>query len=119
MSKLTELYEAVKQNKGLTLDRDLNVYDGAGYAVALPENEYTVAVHSFSFETFQAIINYYQHDVMNEVPQARYIGIWVDGDKVYFDATDVIEDRSIAEKLGKKFNQLAIYDFSNKQSITL
>lgn len=47
------------------------------------------------------------------------LGVWRDGDKVYFDVVNVVADRDEALAMGRAHNQLAIYDLAKGEEIRL
>ncbi len=47
------------------------------------------------------------------------IGLWHDGDKTYLDVSVTVPEKGMAEELGRKFNQIAIYDLKHQQEVMI
>lgn len=112
--KIKNLYNQLKTNKGFTVDTNLEDYQGKGYAVAVPNNETIIIEDQLTFELFQKLIADYQSKA-----KSAHIGAWVDSDKIYFDVSQIFDNKLEAIDKGKEFNQLAIFDFNNFTSIPL
>lgn len=49
----------------------------------------------------------------------EFLGLWIDGGKIYIDLSIRIEDRQEAIETGKKYNQIALWDWNKKESLYL
>lgn len=112
---IKDILNKVEQNGGITLNAALEeVKADSGFAVSLPGNETQVNGQP-SEESAEALLEVYQH-----LAKGAYIGIWKsETGAYYFDITQVTEDRETAIRLGKHYNQLAIFDFNTKEVINL
>src|SRR5260221_5980638 len=111
--KLVELYRAITEKQGFTIDHELNTVESKGYAVSY-DNETKIPVSKLSLELLQGILEYYQ-----SISTGAYIGAWLDGETVYFDVTQITDDLNTAIKLGHHYKQLAIFDLNEKNVIRL
>lgn len=82
-----------------------------GFAVALADTQ-----NSFNGSGLLRVIDYVENH-----PEVNAFGGWYDSvsNKFYFDATVICEDRATAEELGRRNNQLAIFDLGNLEEIRL
>lgn len=53
----------------------------------------------------------------SELSHGYLVGSWREGEKIYYDPSEVIMDRDEALKRAKERNQLAIYDFAKKETV--
>lgn len=51
--------------------------------------------------------------------RSAYVGVWEDGGLYYVDATERVEDKRVALKLGAERGELAIWDIAGQTSIYL
>jgi hypothetical protein len=53
--------------------------------------------------------------------RGQFVGWWRDNDtgRVYVDIVSIVEDREVAEDLGRRYGQIAIWDFKNQSEIRL
>ena len=110
-----QIFDSVLKNGGITLDRDLLAYSGSGYAVAVGKKFERVKDLGISFESFDMMLGYYLH----LVPNTRYIGIWINMNRMIFDLIEIVADRDQAIALGKQRKQIAIFDFERNVTVSL
>jgi len=110
------LLKAIKKNGGFTLDSKGNFYTGKGFAVATEGNEKTFLLSRLNLFNLAELIKQYSKKLDSD---NLMIGAWVEGGKVFFDVSEVVENRDQAIRLGKERKQLAIFNFSDFSSITL
>ncbi|MEV4033716.1 hypothetical protein [Streptomyces umbrinus] len=114
-SDLIDLYDAVFTHGGFTVrfNADGTLTPAAsGFAVSATDEQWSVP-SALSFADFAAAI---------ERLHALYptaMGGWVDGQRLYLDPVEIIDDRAKAEFLGRLRNQIAIYDLSASEEIRL
>jgi len=116
MSKLTEkeLYGYLLLNDGFTVDTDLNLIEREkGYFVSISGIPSTFSIGVMNFELFKTIIREYQRSTLNN----RLIGAWIEKDIVYIENSIFVEDLATALNLALEYNQIAIYDIENKESL--
>ena len=53
------------------------------------------------------------------VNRGEFVGVWVDDNKVYIDISVRVRKQEKAERIGRSLHQLAIYDWSACDCITL
>jgi hypothetical protein len=111
-NNMEKLINALKQlskdhPEGFTVDLDLtNLTEG--YVIALPETQ-----GSFGNEGLEKVVRFAAKNSYN-------IGGWLGpNNKFYWDASIIVGDREEAIALGRKFNQLAIFDLNRQETIWL
>lgn len=106
-----EMVKHIMDNGGATFTSDLehsNLVDG--YMVSLPEHEQVIGLetaHKASLEKFTSLAK-----SLN-----GYVGTWLSKGMIYLDISVNIKDLNEALRLGKEYNQLAIYDIKNDKVI--
>jgi hypothetical protein len=110
------LLKAIKKNGGFTLDSKGNFYTGKGYAVATIGNEKRFTANRLNLFNLAELIKEYRKKLTSD---NLMIGAWLDGGKVFFDISEIVQDKDQAIQLGKERKQLAIFNFSDFSSITL
>ena len=108
-----ELYRQMTANGGGTVW--LSTEYSTGYVVALPSRELRVS----DYLAKPSLIQYYIENLVQ--PGSDGIGIWnnTDESKVYIDSVLHVNDYNTAVKLGREFNQLAIYCLDTNEVIDL
>lgn len=89
---------------------------GAGFAVATADGL------AFPAEVAtESMLAWAMRQVSRENPRTSYVGTWLDNGVVYIDAVRFFAEdrREAAIQAGREAGQLAIYDFGQKESITL
>lgn len=102
---------ATANAEGFTVDAQTLKPITKGFAVALADTQ-----NSFNGSGLIKVINYVENH-----PEVNAFGGWYDkeSNKFYFDATVICEDRATAEELGRRNNQIAIFDLGNLEEIRL
>lgn len=103
-------------NGGATIDTVTGERPTAGWLVALPSNENIVSTELFDIGAVQVYLDKYADD-LNRV--GNYLGTWVDGGKVYLDTSTLINRDDIAERLGRQYRQLAIFNIGTGETRSL
>jgi hypothetical protein len=90
-----------------------------GYAVSLPDNERIIHTPMDDGDAYLlAEIVRYIHDKRAELSvPGRYLGAWMDGDKLYLDVTEVHSEFGKAVQLGWQRGELAIYELHTGREI--
>ena len=95
----------------------------SGYAVSLPGNESVYGFGGSSLTESEAygIVGWYfeQKFHLVESQKSCYFGGWVDSGKLYCDVSIVVSSLAEAKRLGKLYNQLAVYDIAKGETIYL
>lgn len=118
---VANLYSKVLSNDGFSTNHK-NESPVTGFMVSLPDYETIVPADLLTFDLFKSIYNVYVKLAENTSAWLAgnvYFGAWVNDNKVYFDISQNIQDKSQAIASGKNWNQLAIFDLSTFESITL
>ncbi|UIX34311.1 hypothetical protein [Streptomyces sp. GQFP] len=116
-SDLINLYDAALLCGGFTvrLNADGTITPAAtGFAVSATDERRSVPV-DVPFADFASVVE----RLRTLYPTANAVGGWVDGQWLYLDPVEIIDDRSKAESLGRLRNQIAIYDLSASEEIRL
>ncbi|MEV0220707.1 hypothetical protein [Streptomyces sp. NPDC050704] len=116
-SDLIDLYDAVFTHGGFTvrLNADGTLTSAAsGFAVSATDEQWSVPA-AVPFADFATAIE----GLHALYPTANAVGGWVDGQQLYLDPVEIIDDRAKAEFLGRLRQQIAIYDLSASEEIRL
>ncbi|WP_405956925.1 hypothetical protein [Streptomyces phaeochromogenes] len=116
-SDLIDLYDAVFAHGGFTVrfNADETLTPAAsGFAVSATDEQWSVP-SAVPFADFAAAIE----RLHALYPTANAMGGWVDGQRLYLDPVEIIDDLAKAEFLGRLRNQIAIYDLSASEEIRL
>jgi len=107
------LYDQMTTNGGGTVW--LSTEYSTGYVVALPSRELRVS----DYLAKPSLIQYYIETLVQ--PGADGVGIWnnTEEEKVYIDSVLHVNDYNVAVKLGREYNQLAIYCLDTNEVINL
>lgn len=113
MLTLAELKKIVALNGGATLTHkgEIAALDH-GYMVSLSGCEYVTTLDALDERTYKAYCRMARK-------KKAYFGLWLDGDALYLDMSIRVGDKIAARKIGKKNEQIAIFDLSKKESIYL
>lgn len=113
------MFDRIIRNNGGTFDLDGNAVEfNSGYMVSLPDVEYQVPLKYVNYAHIEAHINVVQ-DEQGKSDSELFFGAWIEDDIVYLDASRHIVDRDAAERFGKLWDQLAIWDCKNQAPINL
>ncbi|MCX4561697.1 hypothetical protein OHA02_36670 [Streptomyces phaeochromogenes] len=116
-SDLIDLYDAVFTHGGFTVrfNADETLTPAAsGFAVSATDEQWSVP-SAVPFANFATAIE----RLHALYPTANAMGGWVDGQRLYLDPVEIIDDLAKAEFLGRLRNQIAIYDLSASEEIRL
>ena len=94
--------------EGFTVDLDLNLITD-GYVVAVPETQ-----NSFGDQGLKKVVRV-------ALNNDYCVGGWLNNEnqKFYWDASVVVDDLEKAKEIGRKNNQIAIFDLTNQITIWL
>ncbi|MFC4463981.1 hypothetical protein ACFPH6_05285 [Streptomyces xiangluensis] len=116
-SDLIGLYDVVFTDGGFTVrfsaDGTLTPAK-SGFAVSATDEQWYVPA-DVPFADFAAAVERL-HTIY---PTANAVGGWVDGQRLYLDPVEIIDDRARAEYVGRLRKQIAIYDLSASEEIRL
>ncbi len=98
----------VIKNRGVTLDHKGGIVScNSGYYVSIAALD-KIAIRELTQEKIEKELG-----IFNEIyglNDGVYLGIWLDGKDCYFDVSVNIGSKFHAIAIGKRFNQLAIWD---------
>ena len=104
-------------NGGATWDLSGNLYHGDnGYMVGVYGKKYKYKDKSKVKAKVSKDFAFINRDMLKD---NAFFGAWLNGDYLYIDISMLILSKDDAIALGKKYNQLAIWDLKNKCEITL
>jgi hypothetical protein len=107
----------VNQNGGITVDRSKQEYKGSGFGVAISKQTEIVVIEDlFLPEVVTKVFSLYDRQLREE---NVYLGIWKEDGKVFFDLSEVIQNREDAVQAGRQRDQLAIFSFEDLEVIDL
>jgi hypothetical protein len=105
-----ELARILVEGSPMTIDRKGNNYTGSGYAVGGAGEEIVLSLD----EPYENKIQLVARLIQRTSTQVKYFGSWIEGDKIYFEAVDIVDDYMEAFMLSVERNQKAFYDFDNQ-----
>lgn len=89
----------------------------AGYAVSLPDHEWTYRLPS-SDKALQVMVGLYADYYRNELTKpSHYLSAGVDGDTLYLDVSQVVPERAVALRLGRERNQQTVFDLARGEDV--
>jgi len=103
------LKEIAKQNpQGFTVDLNLNPVT-SGYVIAVPETQ-----NCFGDQGLEKVLEIARDN-------GYCIGGWLNREngRFYWDASLIVRDLEEAKEIGRKFNQIAIFDLDEQREIWL
>jgi hypothetical protein len=119
---LAVLFAQTIENHGATITRTgERLARGDGFLVSRAGYE-TKIDGALSFASFVTLLLEYQTTINESVDLAGcVVGFWYDTESRswYVDISERIFDRGIAERLGRHRNQIAIFDLSKGEAITI
>lgn len=111
MNKKT-LVQIIK-NGGATLDRNEKTKNyKTGYQVSRKDC-YTLKLNNIN-KILTAIT-----DTQTQLQTNEFLGLWIDGGKIYIDISVKINNRFDAVIIGERLQQKSIFDWKNQTCITL
>ena len=115
--KASTLRDYLGINGGVTLQLNGSIFKPVrGYQVSTKDCYKVLYDYVTDFELTALCINTMREALKNG---CNYIGLWIDGDYLYIDVSDVYYDKHTALIEAQKLNQKAIFDWKNKVSIYL
>ena len=110
---LETLKKEIALNGGATLTHkgDMIALD-TGFMVSLADCETITTLDAFDEKTFKRYLKLARK-------KKAYFGAWNDNGQLYIDISIRVADKATARRIGKKNNQLAIFDLSKCESIYL
>jgi hypothetical protein len=91
----------------------------SGYIVSLPSHEEIVSGIATSNNFYEAVTDYVSRKRAILAETNRYLGIWYDNGYIYFDISTRFAEKDDALIAGENYGQIAIYDVTAKEVITL
>lgn len=91
----------------------------------IPDNGYVVGIGGIVFNKYDKSANAqifdFVSDNINTVDYwpGHYFGIWADGDNVYVDHVRIVSELANALEIARRNNEIAIYDLTNADCITV
>lgn len=114
---MIKLVDDLGENGGFTYNPTSDSSPEKGFVLSVyPERERTVPLDEL---TPEAVEQYLADNADLLAKDDVYFGGWVDTDKsmVYFDCSIVVQERSEADKLARRFEQLAYFDLGECEEI--
>jgi hypothetical protein len=117
---LINVFNSIQETGGATYNittSELN--PKTGFIVALLGFEKTFDIPATLNEFQNVIQSYLQREIWDEIAgkDDTYLGFWIDGDKLYIDLSERIENGALAILTGVNRNQKAIWDAVLQKSI--
>jgi len=120
---LINVFNSIQETGGATYNLNTSELNpNTGYIVALVGFERIIERKPITFSGFQdVLLPYLDRKVWDTIGGREdiYLGFWIEQGKLYIDLVERIEDRADAIKEGFKRGQLAIWDASAKEVITI
>lgn len=99
----------VKLNNGATLDKQGN---SLAYA-----NGYQVSAEDLEIIPAYRLTKKHLLDMLTKIPNGSILGIWIDNGKAYIDRSARISNKRMALSVGRKLNQISIWDWKANKAI--
>ena len=91
-----------------------------GFMLATNGNEIVIPIDQFHQTSVANYISEKAVMLMSGIANSNFfLGSWVDGEKVYLDISEKVDNRQQAEAIGNDRNQIAIWDNANSLEIRL
>lgn len=101
--------KAIKQNNGITLDKQGNpITHKNGYQVSAEDLE---IIPAYKLRKAHLL------DLLDRIPVGSNLGVWIDNGKAYIDRSARIGNKRLALKVGRQLNQISIYDWATGDCI--
>lgn len=116
MSNLREFIQATKQNNGATFNLNTGELNpGSGYFIGLKGG----SVSKNRKDNSDLIQQFVLKNSFQLSDKDNFLGSWVEDGEIYLDVVVRVTELKEAIKIGLKNEQIAIYDASKKEVITL
>ena len=109
-----QIYLETLTNGGSSTNR-LNQKPTAGYMVSVPDESVIVPIDDR--EAAIEAISAHRKSIAQRTHLPYYVGTWVDNGQIFIDVSVQIDNLEHALDVGRTFEQIAIYDVVNQQSI--
>jgi hypothetical protein len=117
MSNLKEFIKATEENNGATYNLKTGELNPTkGYFVGLKDKGRQVKYHYPFNEVVQDFVLKNSFDLSNE---NTFVGSWIEDGELYLDVVKMFEDKEDGINAGIENEQIAIYDASTNEVITL
>jgi hypothetical protein len=115
---IKQITDYINKNGGITLDENLNTQElSSGYMVSLAGFE-IVTTESKLLDALILISYKLKYDTIY-TPEKLYVGVWKNAGKLYVDISMKISNKARALDFGFYQKQLAIFNNSTKETITI
>lgn len=110
------ILEAIELSGGITYNLSKGNLGGSeNYAVSIYPDREKIVEGPIDFDTLEGYLLENQN-LLQDLNNS--FGAWTNGNQVYLDVVVTVPDRDKALELGKRHNQLAIWDLKNNQEIS-
>jgi len=120
---ITKIVNKIKEENGFTYSLLTGEFPKSGYAVSLKDHEQKIKLSGeATLASLGPILgNYIKKNIekLLTLDSFYYVGGWIDDNTLYLDISTIRMDRLKAERLGKKNEQISIFDLENKKEIKL
>jgi len=110
--KMRKLLVVLELEGGFTVNKGLEDYQGDGFGVSFPGFESKIPLDLLNDDVFLSIIQSYQNE-----QNGYHVTAWIEGTDVYFDITEIVEERAVAKERAIKRERGAYYDYSHVKTI--
>lgn len=108
-------YQIILKNSGATLTKQGKQANfKSGYMVSIKDLEKIDITKTTQAEQIKAI-----NENLQQVKNGQNLGLWIENNILYIDISKNIKNRKKAEKIGEKYNQLAIWNIAKNENIFL
>ncbi len=109
-------FELTKKNGGVTVKLNGDI-PTKGFSVADSKaTERSIDKGAFNKTV---VSNYVRQNIKSLIQSGRHFGMWEDGGRIYFDIPMVLKDVEKAKEIGRKADQIGIFDLENFETIRL
>lgn len=108
-------YQTILENHGATLTKaGKNANYINGYMVSIKDITKINITKTTQSEIIKSI-----NQNLQILKNSQNLGLWIDNNILYIDISKNIKSRKKAEKIGNKYNQIAIWDITKNENIFL
>ena len=99
----------IKANGGMTLDKNANAISYS--------NGYQVSAEDLEIIPAYRLTKKHLIDMLAKIPNGSNLGVWIDNGKAYIDRSARISNKRMALSVGRKLNQISIWDWKAGKAI--
>jgi hypothetical protein len=80
---------------------------------------YQVSTHDIAIVKVKELRKSYLQAILDTIESGKFLGVWIDKGLAYIDCSECINTKREAVKLGKKLNQISIWNWKTSEALEL